>query len=61
MASVNHKSPPEATPRTHTHTMERGTWGPHTAKIVCITCGGAFVRWASTKRSDKMIDQTLHQ
>jgi len=34
-------------------TMQRGSWGPHTAKIVCITCGGEFVRWASTKSAQR--------
>ena len=41
--------PPPIKHKGHTQTMERGSWGPHTAKIVCISCGGEFVKWASTK------------
>jgi len=47
--------PPPQVHKGHTQTLERGSWGPHTAKMVCITCGGAFVRWASTKTPTKSV------
>ena len=23
-----------------------GKWGPHTKKVICLNCDGAFVMWA---------------
>lgn len=39
--------------RGHTWLLERGIWGPHTARYICASCDGAFVKWVSTKTSTK--------
>ena len=34
----------------HELTIMNGRWGPHTKRVVCLTCGGAFVMWAKKSR-----------
>jgi len=29
----------------HKHMLVRGDFGPHRAKMICIDCEGAFVKW----------------
>lgn len=33
----------------HKWILERGNWGPHTARYICMDCKGAHVKWVSTK------------
>jgi len=28
-----------------------GVWGPHTKKVVCLSCDGAFVMWAKKSKN----------
>ena len=35
----------------HKWILERGAWGPHTARYICMQCDGAFVKWVSTKNN----------
>jgi hypothetical protein len=34
----------------HNLTIINGKWGPHTKKVVCLDCDGAFVMWARKSR-----------
>lgn len=34
----------------HKWILERGAWGPHTARYICLDCNSAFVKWQSTKQ-----------
>lgn len=45
------KYEPIKTHHGHKWILERGTWGPHTAKYLCLDCGGVFVKWATTKKA----------
>ena len=31
-------------------TVLNGKWGPHTKKVVCLSCGGAFVMWGKKSK-----------
>lgn len=35
----------------HKLLLERGVWGPHRARYVCMDCNYAFVDWAKTNKS----------
>jgi len=35
----------------HELTIVNGKWGPHTKKVVCLTCDGAFVMWGKKSRN----------
>ena len=32
--------------------LQRGNWGPHRAKRICMDCG-AYIKWEKTKKVDK--------
>ena len=34
----------------HELTIMNGKWGPHTKRVVCLTCNGAFVMWGKKSR-----------
>jgi hypothetical protein len=31
--------------RGHPKQRIQGQWGPHRAKMICLKCGGAWVKW----------------
>lgn len=35
----------------HKWILERGAWGPHSARYICLDCEGAHIKWVSTKKS----------
>jgi len=35
----------------HKWILERGIWGPHTARYICLDCKGMHIQWVSTKKS----------
>lgn len=37
----------------HTWLLERGKWGPHTARYICANCAGAHIKWVTTKQHIK--------
>lgn len=48
--AITQPIPPMLKHEGHKWILERGNWGPHTARYICMQCEGAFVKWASTKR-----------
>jgi hypothetical protein len=55
MVKAKKKHEPVKIHRGHTWLLERGIWGPHTARYICASCDGVFVKWVSTKTSTKSL------
>ena len=34
----------------HKLTIVNGKWGPHTKRVVCLSCNGAFVMWGKKSK-----------
>ncbi len=47
--SKTQPKPPMSKHAGHKWILERGNWGPHTARYICMDCEGAHIKWVSTK------------
>lgn len=34
----------------HKWILERGSWGPHRARYICMDCDNAFIKWVKTQK-----------
>ena len=51
MKSKKKPVPPQEKHLGHKWILERGNWGPHTARYICLDCKGSHIQWISTKKS----------
>lgn len=42
--------PPQVKHQGHKWILERGSWGPHRARYICMDCNSAFIQWVRTQK-----------